>query len=92
MNKLELLLKNCSINGLKEVLKEVGSNIEGQSLIRQIALNYIINKYYAKDLFIAPQKYFKHKEGELVTKDIIKRSAGSVAMHVGLGESRMEVY
>ena len=67
-------------NGLREYLNEQNIKLP-RDVIEQIALNYAINKYYAKDLFIGPKKYFKN------TGDYIKRSAGSVAMHVGLGDN-----
>ena len=54
-------------------------NLSGPQ-IEQIALNYAINKYYAKDLFIGPKKYYKPG-----FSDYIKRAAGSVAMSVGIG-------
>ena len=72
------------VNDLKDFLKETGSEIKNVELIEQIALNYALNKYYAKDLFIGPKEYFKN------TRDYIKRSAGAVAMHVGLGNVRLE--
>ena len=70
VNDLNTYLKTSRAQSIQFVSKEQ---------IEQIALNYFINKYYAKDLLIGPAQYFKN------TKDYVKRAVGSVAMHVALG-------
>jgi len=61
----------------KSIQKKMkGDKTAYNRFLGQIVLNYAINKYHAKDLLIGPAKHFKGPN------DYIKRSAGSVAMHV----------